>query len=118
MTGRSGARRDPASAGVPKAPLAAAVAALENALRVKLQGGYFEADELRDIVLTVFAAAEPARVATDGRPWQTFDPRRIARQTVTDAVDEALARADAAGVGTVEDYAECIAVAVAALGER
>jgi hypothetical protein len=117
VTGRASSAGS-SSAGVPKAALAEAVAALENVLRVKLQGNFFEVEELRDIVLAVFAAAEPVRTATDGRPWQTFDPRRMARQTVVDAVDQALAAADAARMKTVADYAEYVAEAVKALGDE
>lgn len=100
-----------------KASLAQAVAVLEKELRVKLHRDLFERDELRDMVLAVVGAAATVATASAIQPWQTFDPRRVARQVVTDAVESALVAADDGGAKSVTDYAAYVADAVASLDD-
>lgn len=100
-----------------KAGLAEAAAVLEKELRVKLNGNYFEREELRAMALAVIGAASTATTASANQPWQTFDPRRLARQAVTDAVESGLVAADDAGASTSAEYASFVVAAVTEVGD-
>jgi hypothetical protein len=100
-----------------KAALAQAVAVLEKDLRVKLRGNLFETEELRAMVLGVIGAVTTVATASANQPWQTFDPRRAARQAVTDAVESALVAADDGGARSVADYAAYVVKAVSGLDD-
>jgi hypothetical protein len=100
---------------VSKAGLIAAVAVLEKELRIKLQGRFFEDEELRAMVVAVAGALTTSTVGSAHQPWMTFDPRRLARQAVTDAVDGGLVAADDGGARSATEYAGYVIDALSAL---